>query len=67
MNEIQKLKSEISGIIVRHIAEMQGMTPSEYGEVYDSTKHEEMLEAIVSEIRAVYHPGINEKLKKSGL
>lgn len=67
MSNLLKLKYQISSIIVRHIADKEGITPSEYGEVYDSEKHEQMLEAIMSEIRDEYHPGANEKLKRAGI
>lgn len=38
-----ELKYELSSRIVRHIAEIEGMTPAEYGGVYDSEQHEQLL------------------------
>lgn len=43
MNELAELKYKISSRIVRHIAEFEGMTVAEYGQVYDGEKHEELL------------------------
>lgn len=43
MSELAELKHQISSRIVRHIAESEGMTVAEYGQVYDSEKHEELL------------------------
>jgi hypothetical protein len=38
-----ELKYQLSARIVQHIAEAEGMTPAEYGEVYDAEKHERLL------------------------
>lgn len=67
MNKLYNLKTKISQVIMKHIADKEGMALTEYASVYDSNKHEDMLEAIIREIRAVYHPGANERLKEKGL
>lgn len=43
MRPEDELKHRISVRIVQHIAEVEGMTSAEYGAVYDSEKHEQLL------------------------
>lgn len=39
----RRLKYRISVLILEHVAALHGMTLSEYGGVYDSERHEELL------------------------
>lgn len=46
----QELKTAISEHILKHIAKKLDMTVGEYGSVYDSEKHEKMLNKIMIEV-----------------
>lgn len=50
VSELSKLKTSISEEILSHIADKLDMTVGEYGKVYDSEKHEALLNKIVRQI-----------------
>jgi len=51
MNDTQ-LKYEISLRLLQHMAESEGITVAEYGQVYDSEKHERLLNDLMNLIAA---------------
>lgn len=61
----QKLKTAVSEQIIQHKAKELDMTVSEYGKVYDSEKHEELLNNIMREMLSWHQQEIAKEINKA--
>ena len=50
---VRELKYQISVRLLEHMAEAEGVTVAEYGQVYDSEKHERLLNDLMRLIAEV--------------